>query len=170
MEQEQQTQTNPMTLSSYATPTLDGTTSSIRRPNVQANNFEIKPAIIQMIQMSVQFSGSNDDPNSHIANFLEICDTFKHNGVSEDAVRLRLFPFSLKDRAKEWLNSLPAGSITTWNDLAQKFLSKYFPPAKTAKLRNDITTFSQFGNESLYESWERFKELLRKCPHHGLPI
>ena len=46
MEQEQETQTNPRTLSSYATPTLDGTTSSIRRPNVQANNFEIKPAII----------------------------------------------------------------------------------------------------------------------------
>ncbi|XP_052199599.1 uncharacterized protein LOC127806389 [Diospyros lotus] len=108
MEQEQQTQNNQRTLSSYATPTLDGTTSSIRRPNVQANNFEIKPAIIQMIQMSVQFSGPNDDPNSHIANFLEICDTFRHNGVSEDAVRLRLFPFSLKDRAKEWLNSLPA--------------------------------------------------------------
>ncbi|XP_052185205.1 uncharacterized protein LOC127796840 [Diospyros lotus] len=109
MEQEQATQTNPRTLSSYTTPTLDGTTSSIRRPNVQANNFEIKPAIIQMIQMSVQFFGPNDDPNSHIANFLEICDTFRHNGVSEDALRLRLFPFSLKDRAKEWLNSLLAG-------------------------------------------------------------
>ena len=127
---------------------------------MQANNFEIKSAIIQMIQMSVQFSGPNDDPNSYIVNFLEICDTFKYNGVSEDAIRLRLFPFSLKDRVKEWLNSLPASSITTWNDLAQKILSKYFSSAKTAKLRNDITTFSQFGNESLYKSWERFKELL----------
>ncbi|KAL5558879.1 hypothetical protein UlMin_035090 [Ulmus minor] len=64
--------------------------SSIQRPPIQANNFEIKPAIIQMIQNSVQFGGlPNDDPNLHIANFLEICDTFKHNGVTDDAVRLR---------------------------------------------------------------------------------
>ncbi|KAI3826839.1 hypothetical protein L1987_00897 [Smallanthus sonchifolius] len=69
-----------------------------------------------------------------------------------------------------WLNSLPTGSITTWDDLAQKFPSKYFPPAKTAKLRNDITTFTQDDGESLYEAWERFKNMLRKCPHHGLEV
>ncbi|KAI3816372.1 hypothetical protein L1987_16065 [Smallanthus sonchifolius] len=81
-----------------------------------------------------------------------------------------MFPFSLRERAKAWLNSLPTGSITTWDDLAQKFLSKYFPPAKTAKLRNDITTFTQEDGESLYEAWERFKDMLRKCPHHGLEV
>ncbi|KAI3807206.1 hypothetical protein L1987_23131 [Smallanthus sonchifolius] len=69
-----------------------------------------------------------------------------------------------------WLNSLPTGSISTWDDLAQKFLSKYFPPAKTAKLRNDITTFTQDDGESLYEASERFKDMLRKCPHHGLEV
>ena len=53
--------------------------------------------------------------------------------------------------------------------MSRSFLNKYFLPAKTAKLRIDITSFSQPKGESLYESWERFKELLRKCPHHGLP-
>ena len=62
---------------------------------------------------------------------------FRVNGVPNDAIRLRLFPFSLKDRAKEWLNSLPSGSISDWATLAQKFLAKYFPLAKTVKLRND---------------------------------
>ncbi|KAH9745008.1 hypothetical protein KPL70_003905 [Citrus sinensis] len=101
-------------LRDYVVPTVNGARSSIERPTVQANNFEIKSAIIQMIQTSVQFAGMpNDDPNAYIANFLEICDTFKQNGVSDNAIRLRLFPFSLRDKAKEWLNSLPAGAITT---------------------------------------------------------
>ncbi|GKV15355.1 hypothetical protein SLEP1_g26150 [Rubroshorea leprosula] len=157
------------TLKEYASPSIEETVSSLRRPAIQANNFEIKPATIQMIQQSVQFCGlPSDDPNAHIANFLEICDTFKYNGVLDDAVRLRLFPFSLRNKAKNWLNSLPVGSITTWDMMAQKFLSKFFPPAKTIKMRNDIATFVQLDMESLYEAWERYKELLRKCPHHAV--
>ena len=71
----------PRSLRDYARPSLDGAGSSIRRPPVQANNFEIKPAIIQMIQNTVQFGSlAHEDPNSHLANFLEICDTIKYNG------------------------------------------------------------------------------------------
>ncbi|KAL0394811.1 UNVERIFIED_CONTAM: hypothetical protein Slati_4447300 [Sesamum latifolium] len=96
----------------YSFPTADGTISSIVKPSVEANNFEIKPSIIQIIWSSVQFSSlPDDDPNKHLINFLEICDTFRFNGVSNDAVRLRIFPFSLCDTAKDWLQSL---SITTW--------------------------------------------------------
>ncbi|KAL0401829.1 UNVERIFIED_CONTAM: hypothetical protein Slati_4212800 [Sesamum latifolium] len=92
------------------------------------------------------------------------------NGVSDDAVRLRIFPFSLCDTAKDWLQSLPAGSITTWASLTQKFLVKYFPLAKTAKILNDITSFVQLDRESLYDAWERFKGMLRRRPHHELPV
>ncbi|KAL0405133.1 UNVERIFIED_CONTAM: hypothetical protein Slati_3827200 [Sesamum latifolium] len=154
----------------YSFPTTDGTISSIVKPSVKANNFEIKPSIIQIIWSSVQFYGlPNEDPNKHLMNFLEICDTFRFNGVSNDAVRLRIFSFSLCDTAKVWLQSLPAGSITTWA-LTQKFLAKYFPPAKTAKMLNDITSFVQLDREFLYDAWERFKSMLRKCPHHELPV
>ena len=93
---------------------LDGTRQSIVRPTINANNFEIKSALLQMIQSSVQFYGlANKDLNAHIANFLKICDTFKYNGVLDDAIRLRLFPFTLNDRVKAWLNSQPPASITT---------------------------------------------------------
>ena len=86
-------------LKDYSVPNVG--VSSIRRPPIQSNNFEIKLTIIQMIQSLVQFRGlANDDPNLHIANFLEICDTFKHNGVTDDAIRLRLFPFSLNNKDK----------------------------------------------------------------------
>ena len=53
--------------------------------------------------------------------------------------------------------------------MAQKFLTKYFSPTKTVKLRNDITNFMQYDQELIYEACERYKDLLRKCPHHELP-
>ena len=123
-----------------------------------------------MVQNTVQFCGlPNEDHNAHIANFLEICNAFKHNGVIDETIRLRLFYFSLKDKAKCWLNSLSARSITTWGALAQRFLAKYFPPTKIVKMHNDITNFLQMEMESMYEAWKRFKDLLRKCPHNEIP-
>ncbi|KAA3460871.1 Retrotransposon gag protein [Gossypium australe] len=54
--------------------------------------------------------------------------------------------------------------------MTKKFLLKYFPPVKTTKLSNDIFSFVQFDIETLYDTWERFKDLLRKFPHHGLHL
>ena len=91
----------PRTMYDYAKPSLTGTESSVVRPAVVANSFELKLNTIQMIQQFAQFDGLQDeDPNAHLANFLELCDTFKINGVSNDAIRLRLFPFSLRIKAK----------------------------------------------------------------------
>ncbi|XP_048492569.2 uncharacterized protein LOC104908276 [Beta vulgaris subsp. vulgaris] len=118
---------NEKPLRDYAMPNASGAPSSIVRPTVTANNFEISPALIRIIQQE-QFSGlDNEDPNDHIGNFLEKCDTLKLNGVTNDAIRLGLFPFSLKDKAKIWLKSNPANSFTTWEDLSGAFLRKYFP-------------------------------------------
>ncbi|KAF7815497.1 uncharacterized protein G2W53_029466 [Senna tora] len=115
----------------YATPSAEELQSSISRPIVQASTFEIKPATIHLLQSMGTFGRAvNEDPNRHILNFLEICDTNQQNGVSDEA---------------------------------------FFPPGKTAKLRADITNFKQQNFESLYEAWERFKGLMRKCPHHGVP-
>ena len=109
---------NNRALRDYVVPSVNGITSSIRWSTIQMHNFEINPAIIQMIQHSTQFNGlPNDDPNTHITNFLEIRDTFKHNGVLDEAIRLRFFSFSLKDKAKSWLNSLPSDIITTLDGL-----------------------------------------------------
>ena len=117
-----------------------------------------------------QFTGlPSEDPNAHLASFLDIYDTFRTNEVSSDAIRLRLFPFSLRDKAKLWLNSLTPNSITSWDLLSKAFLIKYYPPGKTAKYRQDLAGFKQQHSESLYEAWERFKDLQRNCPHHGIP-
>lgn len=156
-------------LRDFAAPDVQGNHSSITRPGVEATNFKLKLALISMVQQS-QFGGTPmEDPNMHISIFLEVCDTLKMNGVTTDAIRLRLFSFSLRDKARSWLHSMSVDSFTTWEQLSQVFLAKYSPPSKTANLRNQITSFYQREDETLYEAWERFKELLRLYPHHGHP-
>ncbi|GJT91576.1 MAK10-like protein [Tanacetum coccineum] len=81
-----------------------------------------------------------------------------------------LFQFSLHDQARNWLEHLPARSITTWEDLTTRFLAHFFPPGRTSKLRNDILMFQQHQGESLSEAWTRFKDLLQKVPHHGINL
>ena len=101
----------------------------------------------------------SDNPNVHLRKFLTKCDTIKLNGVSTDAIRLRLFPFSLRNRASDWLQNEEPNSFTTWEALSKAFPSKYFLPGKTAKLRTDITSFAQQDGKSLCKAWERFKDL-----------
>ncbi|GJX01140.1 reverse transcriptase domain-containing protein [Tanacetum coccineum] len=81
---------------------------------------------------------------------------------------LSAFPMSLAGAASRWLRNKPSGSITTWEDLKIKFLSKYCPHARTAKKMEEINNFQQELDKNLYQAWERFKELLMKCPQHYL--
>ncbi|GKC42586.1 reverse transcriptase domain-containing protein [Tanacetum coccineum] len=69
--------------------------------------------------------------------------------------------------ARTWLEKEPPNSITTWNDLVSKFVNQFFPPSRTINLRNEITRFQQRFDETFSEAWDRFKDLLNKCPHHG---
>ena len=106
---------------------------AIRRPPIQPNNFELKGVTLQMLH-NIQFHGlPSENLNAHLTSFIEVCYTVKYNGVTEEVLRLRLFPMSLSDRAKHCLTSQPLNSITSWNDLVQKFLTKIFPPAKVTQ-------------------------------------
>ncbi|GJU73380.1 reverse transcriptase domain-containing protein [Tanacetum coccineum] len=91
----------------------------------------------------------------------------RHPEVPNTSVKLLLFPFSLDGEARDWLDKEPPRSILTWDDLVSKFINQFFPPSKTTYLRNKITNFFQEPNETFNEAWERFKGLLRQCPHHG---
>jgi len=156
------------TLHDFVTPGVQGIASSIARPVVDAYNFELKPSLISMVQQSQFDRTPLEDPNLHLSVFLEVYDTLKLNRVSSDAIHLRLFPFSLRDKARALLHSLPSGCITTWDELTRDFLAKFFPLSKTVSLRNQITNFVQKEDETLYEAWDHFKDQLCFCPHHGL--
>ncbi|KAG7556813.1 Reverse transcriptase domain [Arabidopsis suecica] len=136
-------------------------------PPVQNNNFEIKSGLISMIQGNKFHGLPLEDPLDHLDNFDRLCSLTKINGVSEDSFKLRLFPFSLGDKAHHWEKTLPAGSITSWDDCKKAFLTKFFSNSRTARLRNEISGFTQKQSESICEAWERFKGYTIQCPHHG---
>nr|GEU85987.1 reverse transcriptase domain-containing protein [Tanacetum cinerariifolium] len=87
--------------------------------------------------------------------------------VLNDAIKLMLFPYSLEGAARIWYEKEPPNSILTWDDLVNKFVNQFFPPSKTTYLKNEISRFSQRFEETFGEAWDRFKEMLRACPHHG---
>ncbi|KAL1534726.1 hypothetical protein AAHA92_30872 [Salvia divinorum] len=136
--------------------------------NVNANNFELKRGLIQMAENNAFRGRPTEDPNKHITKFIQICNTTKINGVTDEQIRLRVFPFSLEDDAKDWLDSMEPNSIRTWDAMVEKFLEKYYPPSEALKRLSAILTFEQAPQESIRGAWERFKGLLKRCPNHGL--
>ncbi|KAL4356210.1 hypothetical protein AHAS_Ahas09G0063900 [Arachis hypogaea] len=125
-------------LGSFSAPTADLYEKSIVVPPIAANNFELKPQLVTL--------------------------TVKTNRVNPDVYKLILFPFSLRDGAKLWLDSQPKESLDTWNKVVTEFLTKFFSPKKLTKFRVEVQTFRQKDGETMYEAWERLKLLIRKCP------
>ncbi|GKD87772.1 reverse transcriptase domain-containing protein [Tanacetum coccineum] len=144
---------------------IEGYEDAIVVPPINANNFELKQPLINLVQ-SNKFTG-RQDPHNHLRFFNKVTSTFRHPEVPNTSIKLLLFPFSLDGEARDWLDKEPPRSILTWDDLVSKFINQFFPPSKTTYLRNEITTFYQKPNETFNEAWERFKGLLRQCPHHG---
>ncbi|GJY43249.1 protein kinase-like domain, concanavalin A-like lectin/glucanase domain protein [Tanacetum coccineum] len=159
------------TLGDYFKPSHEGYRNTIKLPHRWVINVYllITPSVGR--KLNALFHGlRSEDPNQHLKDFLKLVDSLDLDGENRERTRLRLFQFSLRDQASNWLERLPAGSITTWEDLTTRFLAQFFPPGRTAKLRNDILMFQQHHGESLSEAWTRFKDLLQKVPHHGIDL
>ena len=85
--------------------------SVVRQPTIEMNNFELKPALITMVQQH-QFTGHpSEDPNEHLGRFLGMANTVKLNGVNPDVIKLQLFPFYPRDITTSWFESFPYGSV-----------------------------------------------------------
>jgi hypothetical protein len=150
----------------YIPPTYT-TPSCLRLPDITATQYEIKPSTIQSLP---NFLGlTHENPYEFLSEFQTICSTIQFTGFIEDALKMRLFVFALKDRAKHWFQSLEPNSITSWDQLQQVFLKQYFPIGRTNDTRRAITGITQYQGEPLQETWERLKDLLRSCPHHAVP-
>nr|GFB49372.1 reverse transcriptase domain-containing protein [Tanacetum cinerariifolium] len=93
--------------------------------------------------------------------------TLKYRDVPNDAIKLMPFSYSLEGAARIWYEKEPPNSILTWDDLVNKFVNQFFPLSKTTHLKNKISRFTQRFEETFGEAWERFKEMLKACPHNG---
>ncbi|XP_042415053.1 uncharacterized protein LOC122004195 [Zingiber officinale] len=131
-----------------------------------AGDFELRSGLIHLLP---KFQGlSGEDPNRHLHEFHVVCSTMKPQGILEEDIKLRAFPFSLTGVAKVWLYYLPPGYITSWIDMKKAFLEKYFPASRIATIRKSICGIQQVVGETLYEYWERFKKLCASCPQHQI--
>ncbi|GJT27492.1 zinc finger, CCHC-type containing protein [Tanacetum coccineum] len=160
---------NPIrTLRDYSRPSQEG-----YRNNIEVlegyNVVPLRSDTIRLVQNGCSFHELRfEDPNQHLKDFLKVVDSLDLDVANRERTRLCLFQFHLHDQASNWLERLLVGYISTWEDLTTRFLAQFFPPGRTAKLRNKILMFYQHQGESLSEAWTRFKDLLQKVPHHGI--
>ncbi|GJV85976.1 reverse transcriptase domain-containing protein [Tanacetum coccineum] len=145
----------------------EGYGEAIVLPEINADHFEIKTNLLQLVQANPFHGLENENPHAHINSFKRITSTLRFRNVPNDVIKLMMFPYSLEGAAKTWYEKEPPNSILTWEDLVTKFVNQFFPPSKTTHLKNKISRFTQKFDESFSEAWERFKEMLRACPHHG---
>ncbi|GKE76782.1 reverse transcriptase domain-containing protein [Tanacetum coccineum] len=133
----------------------EGYGEAIVLPEINADHFEIKTNLLQLVQANPFHGLENENPHAHINSFKRITSTVRSRNVPNDVIKLMLFPYSLEGAAKTWYEKEPPNSILTWEDLVTKFVNEIFP------------RFTQKFDESFSEAWERFKEMFRACPHHG---
>jgi hypothetical protein len=129
--------------------------------------FEIKTSTIRMVQHS-PFTG-NEDSNLHLQAFVQLCQTFNMDGVTQDQMRARLFLFLLLRKALQWFYSQPAEMVQNWDTLMRSFMKEYYSPGKTQSLHNKIDTFAQYPTETISEAFELFNEYTWAVPHHKFP-
>nr|GEU65042.1 reverse transcriptase domain-containing protein [Tanacetum cinerariifolium] len=135
---------------------------------------EASPAIVEPLRIELPFLEDqfqeDPPPESSMADNRTMAELLQAptEGYEDAIVILEIIAnnFELK-HARIWLEKEVPQSIQTWDDLVSKFINQFFPPSKTTNLRNEITIFQQRFEESFYEAWERFNDLLRACPHHG---
>nr|GEU38109.1 reverse transcriptase domain-containing protein [Tanacetum cinerariifolium] len=145
----------------------EGYEDEIVVPAITADNFELKHGLLTLVQNKQFYGHDKEDSHAHIHYFNKITSTLKFPNVLNTSIKLMLFPFSLEGATRIWLEKEPPRSIFTWDDPVSKIINKFFSLSKTTSLRNEITNFQQRFDESFSEACDRFKYLLRACPHHG---
>ena len=132
--------------------------SAIKPPAVNANDFELKPSLITMVQQN-QFTGHpTENPSEHLGQFLRIANSIKLSGVKPEVIQLQLFPFSLRDMAITRFNSLPQESVNTWEELMRAYFNKFLFPSLQSEQRREIINSKHEGDQDRHIAWRDIAE------------
>jgi len=154
------------TIAEFSSPSADFVAMGLNL-NLGNVNFELKPTLINVVQANPFCGKPHEDANDDLQHFLEVFNTFTVKNITADAIRLRLFPFSLLGKAKQSFYANKS-EVTTWDKCANALLKKFFPAGMTSALRGKILSFKQQSDETISEAWEHLNEYIRACPHHGI--
>ncbi|CAN6718912.1 unnamed protein product [Malus baccata var. baccata] len=111
---------------------------------------------------------SMEDPNKHLKEFEVVCSSMTPVNVDGNILKMKAFPFSLMDKAKDWLYELSPGTVTSWESMKRAYLEKFFPTSRIILLRKKISGIQQEEGESFPTYYERFKSLVASCPQHQM--
>ncbi|CAN6547847.1 unnamed protein product [Malus baccata var. baccata] len=132
----------------------------------KTDEFELKSSLLHHIP---KFHGlSMEDPNKHLKEFEVVCSSMTPVNMDSNILKMKAFPFSLLEKAKDWLYELALGTVTSWESMKRAFLEKFFPTSRVILLRKKISRIQQSQGESFPTYYESFKTLVASCPHHQM--
>ncbi|KAM1227522.1 hypothetical protein ACFX2J_006730 [Malus domestica] len=132
----------------------------------KTNEFELKSSLLHHIPKFHALS--MEDPNKHLKEFEVVCSSMTPVNVDGSILKMKAFPFSLLEKAKDWLYELALGTVTSWESMKWAFLEKFFPTSRVILLRKRISGIQQNQGESFPTYYERFKTLVASCPQHQM--
>ncbi|CAN6700795.1 unnamed protein product [Malus baccata var. baccata] len=128
--------------------------------------FELKSSLLHHIPKYHELS--MEEPNKHLKEFEVVCSSMTPINVDGSILKMKAFPFSLMDKAKDWLYELAPGTVTSWESMKRAFLEKFFPTSRVILLRKRISGIQQEEGESFLTYYERFQSLVASCPQHQM--
>nr|GEX61725.1 reverse transcriptase domain-containing protein [Tanacetum cinerariifolium] len=138
---------------------MEGYGEAIVIPEINADHFEIKTNLLQLVQANPYHAFERENPHTHINNFKRITSTLKFRDVPNDVIKLMMFPYSLEGFTRVWYDKEPPNSILTWEDFVNKFVNQFFPPSKSTTSRMKSLNLLKDSKRHL----ERHGNDLRKC-------
>ena len=152
-------------LSDYVRPVLHRPVTHIHAPLARNASFRIDSHVMSML--SIFHGNPFEDPHKHVDKLSQVCEINQIHIQSADVMKMKLFPTTLRDRAKDWFLKL-GKEFTSWTDMEEEFLRKYYSVGKTTSVRKAMRDFTQGPSETFHEAWKRLRDLTRECPYHGV--